>query len=560
MPASIRLMKATHPASNRPASLPLAVQIGFAGARRFSPPDLKLDESARAAFEAAVASQLHDALADLPRLLGLSNMHFLVGISQMAAGADLLFSESAARLGWGQRVFLPQQRDAFLAAVGSEGPDFADADAARARTLLDGAHVIEEQVVTTAPQRADRFHDTNVAILAEADALVCLRVANRESRAGGTQTMIDRAKALDKAVLELVLHLGAEGAPTLQATFHPALDEHKRPRSIAPTLPAAAPQVVPPLSLAASICPANWPALLNYANVMKAACSDLSRQRQALFRYAAGVVVGTHVAATLLALLAITAVSDGPKWLLITALAAEVALLLCGFLTHYRLHHGRHAEQWAMARLCAEVGRSVRAFGRLPGTLRYLLALPMPESLGPLLRTMVVLHLKAVHRQSDEGWKQELRRYLDERLNDPDPKRGQTAYYAEKEREAKRHAALAVYAFTAMSVLAMTATGVKLGLKLSGVSPGADISDALAIAAVLLPVVAVAVLSFTAALDMEARSHTFAQMHEFVARQARHMAGAGSAGEAASSAAETESRLLGETVAWYARRAYTSIA
>lgn len=36
---------------------------------------------------------------------------------------------------------------------------------------------------------ADRFHDTNVAVLAEADALVCLRVARRESKAGGTQAM-----------------------------------------------------------------------------------------------------------------------------------------------------------------------------------------------------------------------------------------------------------------------------------------------------------------------------------------------------------------------------------
>jgi hypothetical protein len=153
-----------------------------------------------------------------------------------------------------------------------------------------------------------------------------------------------------------------------------------------------------------------------------------------------------------------------------------------------------------------------------------------------------------------------LKRYLEERLNDPDPQRGQIAYYEGKQREAKRHAHWAGHLFTAMSVLAMMATGAKLVSKLMGMPIVGGLGDGLAIAAVLLPVVAVGVLSFTAALDMEARSHTFAQMHRFVKRQARCIAGVGSAGEAAGFAAETESRLLGETVTWYSRRAHTSIA
>jgi hypothetical protein len=540
--------------------MPLAVQIGFAGARRLVPSPLAQDEAAHNAFEAQVADQLHAALVDLPRQLGLGDMHFVVGISQMAAGADLLFSASAARLGWGQRVLLPQQREAYLTAEGSDGPDFSLDEADRARRLMAGEQVIEEVVVTTAPTRADRFQDTNAAILAEADALVCLRVVHREGKVGGTQALIKRAVALEKAVLELVLHVQDDGRPTLQSIFHQARDENGAPRSVAPNLPELAPAVVPCLKLEAPIRPATWPDLTEYAEALKAAGSAGSRQRQTLFRNAASVVVGTHALATLLALLALTAFAGGPAWLLGGALASEVALLLWGYLTHYRLHHGRHAEQWAMARLCAEVGRSVRAYGMLPGTLRYLLTLPMPDSMRPLLRTLIVLHLRAVRGVAGRDCNKEVQEYLQRRLNDPNPLFGQIAYYAGKHREAKRHAEWAGYAFATMSVLAMVATGAKLMLKLLDAPVAYSLGDGLAIAAVMLPVLAVGVLSFTAALDMEARSHTFAQMHQFVVRQARQMEGVSSASEAAASAAETESRLLGETVTWYSRRAYTSIA
>jgi hypothetical protein len=182
----------------------------------------------------------------------------------------------------------------------------------------------------------------------------------------------------------------------------------------------------------------------------------------------------------------------------------------------------------------------------------------MPDELKPLLRTLVVLHLRAVRTQGKDAWRLEFQRYLANRLNDPTS--GQKAYYEGKQRDAKRHAHWAGQMFTAMSLLAVLATGIKLGLKLLGEAPASGLSDTLAIAAVLLPVVAVGVLSFAAALDMEARSHTFAQMHQFVERQARQMAGASSADEAAAHVATTESRLLGETVTWYSRRAYTSIA
>jgi len=77
---------------------------------------------------------------------------------------------------------------------------------------------------------------------------------------------------------------------------------------------------------------------------------------------------------------------------------------------------------------------------------------------------------------------------------------------------------------------------------------------------ILLPVLAVAALSLAAAFDLEARRHTFKEMHEFLERQTRHLTEAASEREFAKLLLETESRLLGETVNWFSRRSFTGVA
>ena len=77
---------------------------------------------------------------------------------------------------------------------------------------------------------------------------------------------------------------------------------------------------------------------------------------------------------------------------------------------------------------------------------------------------------------------------------------------------------------------------------------------------VVLPVVAVAALSLAAANDLEARSHTFSEMHSFLVEQSRRLADAHSEREFSNLLTETESRLLGETATWYSRRSFTGVA
>jgi len=537
--------------------LPLAVQVGFSGVRHLIPEGQKLTDNGRVAFVQGVFSQLRDVLEALPSQLDLGEQHFLVGISQVAIGADQLFSRAVGELGWGHRVFLPQARAEYLGASGSEGADFSPEQAEAARELLDAPHVIEEVVVTAAATRRDRFHETNVAILDEVDALVCLRVADRDGHPGGTLAIFERARKLRRAVFELVLSVDASGHPLLKSTFHPAVDRLGHTVPVAPTLPISVPAVSPPMTLAQPSSCANWPDHVVMAEALKTVASTESKARQSTFKWAAAVVVGTHVVATLLALMVITGVTLPFGLPPVAFLGLEVVLLMVGFATHQWVHHVRGPEHWAMARLCAEVGRSVRAYGKLPGSLRFLLALPVPQSLTPLLRTFMVLHLRQVRHLPAGRWSEEIERYRIARLTLPE--HGQIDYYRGKQHTATWQAQLVTVLFQCMSTLAITAILMKLGLKAVDLSLPQFI-NALGLFAVLAPVAAVGALSFTAALDIEARKHTFSQMFEFVEQQSRALAIVGSAGEAAASAAQTESRLLGEIVTWYSRRAYTSVA
>jgi hypothetical protein len=78
--------------------------------------------------------------------------------------------------------------------------------------------------------------------------------------------------------------------------------------------------------------------------------------------------------------------------------------------------------------------------------------------------------------------------------------------------------------------------------------------------AIILPVLAVGILSWGAAKDYEARSQTYRQMHEFLQAQERRFQQATSAREFERLVDGTEMRLLGETADWYSRRSFAGVA
>jgi len=179
------------------------VQVGFAGSRRLVEPALG-DFAAAAKLDDDIRAQLIAHLRELPAKLGLGEEHFLCGISQVAVGADTLFSEACRELAIPQRVFLPQHREEYLTAVNSEGiPDFDEAERTKARKLLDDAHVIQERVVSDAPGRRERFEDVNLEILHVSDLVVCLLRDNADAKKGGTLELLERAQTRGVPALEL---------------------------------------------------------------------------------------------------------------------------------------------------------------------------------------------------------------------------------------------------------------------------------------------------------------------------------------------------------------------
>lgn len=152
----------------------------------------------------ALETRLTDRLMTLHTELGLSHKVHFCAISQVAIGADLIFCRACKALNMPQRIFLPQHEDAYLTAKGSDGtPDFHQDEQREARLILHSEHVIERRIVSQAADRTLRFEDTNRAIIAESDMVICLLGGNRTSRPGGTAQLIELASENRLPVLVL---------------------------------------------------------------------------------------------------------------------------------------------------------------------------------------------------------------------------------------------------------------------------------------------------------------------------------------------------------------------
>ena len=534
-----------HDSAAPAAPLPVVLQLGFAGSRRLLDPALALTADEAARFEAEVQQHLVAALRELPRELELSPRHFIVGVSQLAVGADTLFTHALAELGWQQRLLLPQARADFLAAVGSRGPDFTPAEKLVASALFASPHIVEETVASDAAERTQRFEDTSLQIVAEADLLVCLYRDGAPGAAGGAAYLEARALARGKPVLVLLAGRTPEGQTTWRAEWK------QRQRFQRPHLPAFLGSMAA-LPGAAAADPATA-----FIERLKAHASSRSAQHSGWFKRAAFVIVGTHVAATLFSVFAMEFRPPHFEPWVLWVLGTELVLLVGGLLCHLWLHHALATPGWAMARLCAEIARSATALRGISFPLRQLDAMPFPHELRALLRTLHVLLMPGRRAAAAEPWQALRRRYVDVRLRAPGS--GQVAYYRQQRERALRWNRRATRFFSIFSFVAILATATEAWLTWHGAHEG-TLEAWAGVLAVWLPVAAVGAMSLAAAHDLEARAHTFEDMHGFLATQASHLDAATSYREFAALALETEVRLLGETLIWFARRSYTGVA
>jgi len=519
---------------------PLVVQVGFAGTRRLP-----------AGLEEQIQVQVAEQIEGLCKSLNLKPRHFLCGISQLAIGADTVFTRVCQSLQIPQRIFLPQHRDEFLNAVGTSGPDFDPSQKDAARTLFNSPHVIQERVVSDAADRRERFHDVNLEILRASDVIVCLVAAKSSGTAGGTQELIDLATKRRRPVLELSVEV-VEGKPILTSKWHG--QENFR----MPVLPAAIDSGA--TEAADGTIPPNVSAY--YGSLKKLASNSANKQRK-FFKWAASVVIGAHVLATMLAVVALTQHSTQHSSLISWLLLVELLLLAAGFGMHQYIHRSHAVENWALSRLVAEVARSVTAIGDFHAYLEHLFSLPFPQQLRPLLRTVSMLHLQNSRSHAREPWEGRRTSYISSRLVDPE-KKAQIPYHEGVASTAHCWLTVARRTFYAASVGAIFCTFTKLLIMCNWIPlephAAAQLAPVLGSFAVVLPVIAVAALSLAAAFDVEARYHTSKELLEFLQQQVGLLQNASSLHEYSRLMLETESRLLGETVNWYARRSFLGVA
>jgi hypothetical protein len=291
-----------------------------------------------------------------------------------------------------------------------------------------------------------------------------------------------------------------------------------------------------------------------------------------LFKYGAGVIIGTHVLATILAVFVLalhaahqpsgtsgalegesSAAAHAPVVIIRGLLGFELVSLAIGFCVHQILHLTHACDRWAMSRLVAEVARSVQAFGGVHVYLEHLFALPFPAELRPLLRTINVLHLRSA-RTDKAPWEEKRKTYVEMRLTSPI---GQIEYYTRNASRAAHWLKFYQWTFFVCSLGAILSTATKLALIHRD---DEHVKAALGGLAIALPVLAVAALSLAAAMDLEARKHTYGEMLEFLHEQKNRLNQAPTERDFVRLLLETESRLLGETTNWHSRRSFTGVA
>jgi hypothetical protein len=300
-------------------------------------------------------------------------------------------------------------------------------------------------------------------------------------------------------------------------------------------------------------------AMAAYARALKHLGSKQAKWLRKFFTWAATIIIFTHILATLIAVVAMKIHGNTIAWLL----GGELFLLALGFGTHQYLHRSRAVERWAMSRLAAEVARSVAAIDTFHVYLEFLFTLPFPPSLRHLLRTISVLHLSSTASTADEPWEAKRDAYVHNRLVRPRP-RAQIPYNQDTSDDARLRLLWLQRIFFGSTTLAFIATLIKL-LILCHTLPvsehaGEVVTGIMGTMAILLPIVAVAALSLASAFDLEARYHLSAEMVEFLHAQRLRLENASTRREYARLLIETESRMLGETVNWYARRTFLGIA
>jgi hypothetical protein len=395
--------------------------------------------------------------------------------------------------------------------------------------------VIQERVVSESSNRITRFEETNIEISRVCDVAICV-VGNMAGQgAGGTHDFIQRVMHRKTISIVIQFSMGPERLPVFETSCNVF-----RPFSVPHTPPELAKLNV---SLAGNQGVIDIP---DHFDRLTGEAEKLSKRSQGFFKTAASLIIGAHVAATACAVVVVVWHPAITNFLL----GLEVVLLLTGYGFHHWLQRSRAAGTWSMARLLAQTAYSLQALREVKAYPRYLFTLPMPESLRPLRRSLCVLHLQATRNVDPAEWPGHRDNYLRSRVED------QQRFYTKALGKWRRHQTYARRTFVAFTAVAVIAAILKFLLSFLDVH--VDVSLA-AMAAILAPVIAVAALSLSASLEHDFLVQAYSKALEFLQGRKELLEVASSEREFTALAMEVETYLLGETVAWYTRRAHTEV-
>lgn len=343
-------MSQTQPSS---VSLPCVVHVGFSGSRDLWG-DVRCGDTQIAEWDDSVVKYLAKRIAEIE----LPASHFFVGVSQVACGADQLFSRACAkqpgpRPPIQQRIFLPQHRSDFLGATDSEGrADFTKCQRARAEKILDSEQVIQEHVASHSPDRNARFEETNTAILRVSDLVICLVRRDADGKAGGARSFLEQAISREIPALEITVGL-TDGRPHFEERWHP-VDAYQKFRREPPSLPKELAGIAFPML-------PTLPSVQHFCDAVKTAAGTAAEGHQKRFQNSAFWIITGHVAATIFASVALMLHHFHKdnlivEMIIMTLLGFEVLFLGRSFWRHRDLHHGHAAQSWCSPALWRNSG------------------------------------------------------------------------------------------------------------------------------------------------------------------------------------------------------------
>ena len=518
--------------------LPVAVHVGFAGIRAIDSENGHLQQLCNKQFE-AVFKKITETLADRRPLF--------CGISQIAKGADTLFTEFCRAQGYLQKIYLPQSLSFFLQATGSSGPDLSDKEKTRAKELSRSEHIIQIQTVSSSDDRHTRFEETNFEILKSSDVIICLiNEPAKEGRKGGTYELLERAKNHKTPLF--VIRYDAESK-----SFCTEIEEYNLEKLCPFRLPDQLSKPIPQDKQQ------SVETLEGFVTVSKEITSEKAGTEKKKYENSVAVITWTHVIATSLAVITVFLSSvfenDLPLWLAIVLLVVELMLLITGFRYHNKFHHSKVTQTWAINRLISEINRSIVNVKIAHIDISYLRKISFSDNLIPLLNTLDVLYLKDLKGSPVEDCESIRKTYVDNRLSGS---KGQLTYYQSNlEKESAKQDTYTIL-FKTFSILAMVAILIKIVIKYYHLE---DHFVALMTAIIVIfPVVAVAVMSINISKDLEERQSTFRENIDYLTNIKTLLENANTITECQYLILKAEQKMLSEVVSWFNRMYYRKVA